>query len=104
MIAISFSPIYEDRVSIFFKNSNLKALGITYEFKDTPSGMDERKCYWIIKYQHSRQVNEILSSLREMKNIMGIDDIEFSYYYNMKEYYTQYTDLYTGQSIPWFKI
>lgn len=104
MIAISFSPIYEDRVSIFLKNSNLKALGITYEFTDTPSCMEERKCYWIFKYQHSRQVNTILSSLLELKSIMGVDDMEFSYYYNMKEYYTQCNDAYGGGSIPWFKI
>lgn len=104
MIAIKFSPIYEDRVSIFLKNSNLKILGITYDFKDAPSGIDERACFWIFKYNHSRQVNVILSKLRELKDIMGVEDLEFSYCYNEKEYYTQYSVDYGCITICWFKI
>lgn len=101
MIAIKFSPIYEDRVSIFLKNTNLKDLGVTWYFKEEPYSLDKKYCFWIIDYKNSRHVNTILSSLREMKEIMGIDDLEFSYCYNEKEYYSQYCD---GGLIPWFKV
>lgn len=102
MIAIQFSPIYEDRVSIYLKNSNLKQLDVTYEFKDTPSGANERNCFWILKYQHSKQVNIILSELVEMKSIMGVENLKFSYCYNEKEFYCQYSE--NGGSINWFDV
>jgi len=102
MIAIQFSPKFEDRVSIFLKNLGLKIIGVTYDFKDTPSGCDDKKCFWVFKYQHAKQVNAILSELVEMKSIMGIDDLEFSHCYNEKEFYCQYSEY--GRSIEWFKV
>lgn len=102
MIAIKFSPIYEDRVSIYLKNTNLKSLGITYDFKDTPSGEEERNCYWLFNYQHPKQVNSILFALKELKSIMGVDNLEFSHCYNEKEFYCQYSDLMAP--VSWFKV
>nr|WP_315173636.1 hypothetical protein [uncultured Flavobacterium sp.] len=104
MIAIQFSPIYEDRVSIYLKNSNLKTLGITYYFKDAPYGIEERNCFWLFTYKHSKQVNVILSALKELKEIMGVENLTFSYCYNEKEYYTQQPEIYGGPSICWFKV
>jgi hypothetical protein len=103
MIAIKFSPIYEDRVSIYLKNSRVKERGITYDFKESPGLEDEKKCFWLFDYKHSKQVNLILSELKELKEIMGIQDLEFSYCHNEKEFYTQYSD-YSYTSVSWFKI
>lgn len=103
MIAIKFSPVYEDRVSIYLKNSKLKASGVTYDFKDTPSGQDDKQAYWLFNYRHSKQVNLILSELKELKLIMGVQDLEFSYCYNEKEFYTQYSE-HNYTLINWFKI
>jgi len=102
MIAIQFSPVYEDRVSIYLKQSGLKNIGVTYEFRDTPGQENERNCFWVFKYDHSKQVNPILSSLKEMKSIMGIDDLKFCHCYNDKEYYNQYSAIHG--SIPWFNL
>ena len=101
MIAIRFSPIYEDRVSIYLKSSNIKIYGITYDFTDTPGIENDRNCYWLFKYQHAKHVNLLLSLLKEMKSVMGIDDLEFSYCYNEKEFYLQYSEEYL---ISWFKV
>lgn len=103
MIAIKFSPIYEDRISIYLKNSKLKASGVTYDFKDTPSEQDDKQCYWLFYYLHSKQVNLILSELKELKLIMGVQDLEFSYCYNEKEFYTQYSE-HNYTPVNWFKI
>jgi len=102
MIAIKFSPKYEDRVGIFLKQSKLKNNDITYNFKDTPSGEHDFLCYWLFTYNHSKQVNIVLNALKEMKSLMGVDDLEFQYCHNEKEFYCQY-DHKMG-SIPWFKI
>lgn len=102
MIAISFSPIYEDRVSIYLKNSNIKKHGVTYDYKETPQGLDESKCYWLFDYKHGKLVNALLSELVDMKHIMGIDDLEFSYVNQEKEFYTQYTNQFG--SVKWFKV
>lgn len=102
MIAIKFSPIYEDRVSIYFKNSNLKQIGITYDFKDAPSGEEERNCFWLFKYNHAKQVASILYALKELKSIMGVEDLEFSHCYNEKEFYCQYSQYMTP--VSWFKV
>mgnify|MGYP006434785257 CR=1 FL=1 len=103
MIAIKFSPKYEDRVSIFLKNTKLKIHGIEWDFKETPGIEDKHLCYWLIDYKRAIFVNTVLSTLREMKNIMGIEDLEFQYCYNLKEFYTQSNE-YTGFSNEWFKV
>lgn len=102
MIAIQFSPIYEDRVSIYLKNSNLKSIGITYDFKDAPSGENERNCFWLFKYQHSKQVNSILYALKDLKLIMGVEDLQFSHCCNEKEFYCQFSEYMTP--VNWFKV
>lgn len=102
MIAIKFSPKFEDRVGIFLKNTNLKALGITYDFKETPSGEPEYLCYWLFKYHDRKSVNTILRTLIEMKEIMGVDGLEFSYCESEKEFYCQYSD--NEGSVPWFIV
>lgn len=102
MIAIQFSPVYEDRVSIYLKQSNLKSFGITYDFKDAPTAQEEKKCFWVFKYSHPKQVALILYALKEMKEIMGIDGLQFSHCYNEKEYYCQYSQY--NVPVIWFKI
>ena len=103
MIAIKFSPKYEDRVSLFLRNSNLKKHGITWDFKDVPSGQENHLCYWLIDYKHSKLVNTVLSELKEMKQIMGVHDLQFQYCYGEKEFYTQYNEI--GQrSLIWFVV
>ena len=103
MIAIKFSPKYEDRVGIFLRTQEkLKTLGITHKFKDTPSGEHDFLCYWLFEYMHSKHLNVILNTLKELKSIMGVDDLEFQYCHNEKEFYCQYNESYG--SIPWFKI
>lgn len=101
MISIKFSPKYEDRVSIFLKNSALKNQGITYDFKETPQGEYDFMCYWLFDYPTGKSVNTILRDLVEMKNIMGVDDLQLQYVHSEKEFYTQYNE---GGSIPWFKV
>lgn len=103
MIAIKFSPKYEDRVSIFLRNEQkLKTYGINYTFKDTPSGEHDFLCYWLFEYFHSKQVNVILSALKDLKSIMGVEDLEFQYCHNEKEFYCQYDN--NLDSIHWFKV
>lgn len=102
MIAIKFNPIYEDRVSIYLKNSNLKQIGVTYDFKENPSGEDDKYCFWLFKFQHPKQVNSILYTLKELKCIMGVDNLEFSHCYNEKEFYCQYSQY--EVPVSWFKI
>jgi hypothetical protein len=101
MIAIKFHPQYEDRISLFFKSIDFNAKNISVKFTDTPLGLDEGKCYWIIKYYTANQVNYILNNLIEMKSVMGVEDLKFSFAKNESEYYTQYS---CGQSIPWFNL
>ena len=104
MIAIKFSPKYEDRVSIYLKNSNLKNIGVTWDFKETPSVIENNHlCYWLIDYKDSKIVNLLLSELKEMKEIMGIHDLYFQYCYSDKEFYCQYNSL-SNRTIEWFKI
>ncbi len=103
MISIKFSPKYEDRVSIFLKNAtHLKDLGITYDFKETPQGENDYLCYWLFDYRTSVQVNSLLIALTDLKEIMGIDDLEFQYIHNEKDFYTQSNKC--GRVIPWFKV
>lgn len=102
MIAIAFEPKYEDRVSLFFKHIDLKEKGIDYDFKESPNDLEPNLAYWLIKPRHNKHINYILSSLREMKSIMGIENIEFSYCSSDKEFYTQYNIGYG--LIPWFKV
>lgn len=103
MIAISFNQKYEDRVSIFFKNSRLRQIGIEYSFEEEPSNIDQtKKAYWLIKPMHNKQINIVLSTLKELKIIMGIDDLQFCYCYSKKEYFSQYSPD-TG-IIPWFEV
>jgi hypothetical protein len=103
MIAIKFSPQYEDRVGIYLKNSNLKSLGVKWNFKETPGIDAEHQCFWLIEYKHSKLVNTVLSELKEMKQIMGVLDLQFQYCYSEKEFYTQYST--TGnRCINWFAI
>lgn len=104
MIAIRFSPIYEDRVSIFLKQSRLKNLGIEYKYEDSPFvfGHEERLCYWIIEPKHNSQINLVFSELIEMKSTMGIENIEFQYADSMKEYFTQANR--NSCSLHWFKV
>jgi len=103
MIAIKFSPKYEDRVSLFLRNSNLKRHGITWDFKDVPSGQENHLCYWLIDYKHSKLVNTVLSELKEMKQIMGVHDLQFQYCHSQKEFYTQ-TNSSSMRSINWFEV
>lgn len=101
MIAIKFSPIYEDRISIYLKNSEIKNSGITYDFKDCPLNQDQRLCYWLFTIPHNKLNNKLMSHLVEMKQIMGIHDLQFCYCYNEKEFYAQYSEY---GSIIWFHI
>ena len=103
MIAIKFSPKYEDRVNIYLRNSNLKIHGIEWDFKEPPGIDDQNHCYWLIDYKRPRLVNTTLSALREMQKIMGVEDLYFQYCYDLKEFYTQ-TNKYTGFCIEWFKV
>jgi len=103
MIAIKFSPQYEDRVGIYLKNSNLKSLGVEWDFKETPDVDFENQCFWLIDYKHPKLVNTILSELREMKQIMGVLDLQFQYCYSEKEYYTQYSTI-GDRCINWFVV
>lgn len=102
MIAIKFSPKFEDRVSIFLKNANLKDTGVTYNFKDNPDGEFEYLCYWLFEYPTSKHVNNLLITLKDMKDIMGVDDLEFQYIHSEKEFFTQVSSF--CRSIPWFKV
>ena len=103
MITIKFSPKFEDRVSIFLKNAvHLKSHGIEYNFKETPQGEFDYLCYWLFDYPTGKQVNIILRALVEMKEIMGVDDLQFQYVHSEKEFYTQITQF--EGSIPWFKL
>lgn len=103
MIAIKFNAIYEDRVSIYFKTLNLKEKGIEYGFEESPSDFEDRfSAYWLIEPRHNKQINIILSALKELKNIMGVEDLMFCYCFSKKEFFTQYT-LEAGL-IPWFNI
>jgi hypothetical protein len=102
MIAIKFSSIYEDRVNLYLKATNLKEKGVTYNFYDTPSGQEEKLCYWMFDYRNAKQVNLILTNLIELKAIMGIHDLEFCYCNGLKEFYCQYSNDYGN--IPWFKV
>ena len=101
MIAIKFSPKYEDRVNIYLKNSGLKNYGVEWNFKDVPLIEDIHLCYWVFKYNHPKVVNNILSNLREMRQIMGVEDLYFQYCYSDKEFFTQQNN---GSSIEWFKV
>lgn len=101
MIAIKFHQKYEDRINLFFKSIDLNSKHISVQFTDTPLGLDTVKCYWIIKYHTANQVNYILNNLIEMKSVMGVEDLQFSFAKNEAEYYTQYS---CGQSIPWFNL
>lgn len=102
MIVISFSAKYEDRVSIYLKNTAFKEEGIQFSFEEHPEGSNNSKCCWILKPRFNKDINYILSSLREMKMIMGVDDLEFSYCSSLKEFFTQYNSRYG--SVPWFKV
>lgn len=102
MIAIAFEPKYEDRISLYFKHIELKNKGIDYDFKESPSDLDQNLAYWLIKPRHNKHINYILSSLKEMKSIMGIEEILFSYCSSEKEFYTQYNIDYV--LTPWFKV
>lgn len=102
MIAISFSPIYEDRVSMFLKHSNFTKMGIDFSFEEEPGNLSKDRCYWLIKPKLNKHINYIFSLLREMKNIMGVEDLEFCYCSSMKEYFNQYNPL--CGSINWFRI
>lgn len=104
MIAIRFSPIYEDRVSIYLKNSKLKEVGVEYKFEDSPSVQcdEARLCYWIIKPLRNEQINLVFSILDDMKSIMGIEKLEFQYCCSMREYFLQYNNKYG--SIRWFEV
>ena len=102
MIAIAFEPKYEDRVSLFFKHIDLKGKGIEFDFMESPDNLDYSLAYWLIKPMHNKHINYVLSSLREMKSIMGIEDLTFSYCSSVKEFYTQYN---IGYGLtPWFKV
>lgn len=103
MIAIKFSPKFEDRVSIFLKNSKIKDLGVSYDFKETPNAEPEYFCYWLFDYNHRKHVNLILSTFQEMISIMGVDDLQFQYVSSEKEFYVQYQTEYHS-SIPWCKL
>lgn len=102
MIAIAFESKYEDRVSLFFRHIDLKNKGIEYDFMDSPSDLEPTLAYWIIKPRHNKHINYILSSLKEMKSIMGIDGLTFSYCSSVKEFYTQY-NIEHGLT-PWFEV
>ena len=103
MIAIRFKPCFEDRVNIYLKQSRIKKLQIEYSFEETPSvfGDENRLAYWILKPRHNRQINIILSELKNVKSIMGVEDLQFQYVNSMKEYYNQFAD---DNIINWFDI
>ena len=101
MIAIKFSPKYEDRVSIYLKNSVLKQSGVEYKFTDTPTGEEKNMCYWLFTIPSNKLITLVLNSLVEMKEIMGVDDLKFSYCYNELEFYTQCSEY---GSTKWFNI
>ena len=102
MIAIKFPPMFEDRVSIYLKATNLKDFGITYDFKDTPGLENDTMCYWLFDYKHAKHVNLILKELIELRDIMGVTNLQFQYCYNEKEFYTQYSMNFGN--IPWFRV
>ena len=103
MIAIRFNPKFEDRVSIFFRQSK-EFKRIEYSFEEDPFvfGSEKELCYWILKPIDNKQINAILSELKDMKCIMGIEDLMFSYCFSMKEYFRQYDD--QSRNIPWFDV
>lgn len=105
MIAIRFSPHFEDRVSVFFKTLKWDKLGISYKYNTPPTNYDE-KAYWIIEYKHAKTINVIMNDLVELKNIMGVNDIEFQYCHNIMEYYQQTVNIKGLQLYQnnWFKI
>lgn len=104
MIAIRFSPIYEDRVSVYLKHIKLRELGVEYNFEDIPSVQcnEDKLCYWILKPLRNEQINLVFSILDEMKSIMGIEKLEFQYCCSMREYFLQYNNKYG--SLRWFKV
>lgn len=104
MIVISFSPFYEDRVSLMFREHKRQNPNFKYDFIETPFGKEEEhKAYWVIQLQHTKQTNQVLGLLKDSKNILGIHDLEFSYAYDKKELYSQ-TDSISARTINWFKI
>jgi hypothetical protein len=104
MIVIKFSVRYEDRVNLYLKSSILKKHGITWDFKENPTVVDfQNQCYWLIDYKHSKLVNTVLSELKEMKQIMGVHDLQFQYCHSQKEFYTQ-TNSSSMRSINWFEV
>jgi hypothetical protein len=103
MIAIKFSPQYEDRVGLFWKHSDLKNLGVEWNLVDLPFVDFEKQCLWLFEYKHPNFVNTILSNLEQMKVIMGVPDLQFQYCYNRKEFETQLSER-EGRNINWFAI
>jgi hypothetical protein len=87
---------------MYFKCTNFESNFIKVKYIEEPLGHPKNTAYWQIDYGHHSKINYILSHLIELKAIMGLCELEFSYYTSQKEYYTQ-TDK-EGYLINWLKI
>ena len=103
MIVISFPSKYEDRVSLMFREHKRNNPSFQYDQVEPPHGMNERSAYWKIEIRHNRLINSVLSLLRDAKEILGVEEFEFSYAHNDKELYSQ-CESHTMRAIQWFKI
>jgi len=93
MIVIKFNAKYEDRVSIYLSHSQLRCKGIDIDYiEETPNKCDEKLAYWKFSDYRLNQINIILNALKDLKDTMGVDDLCFSFAYNEKELYTQFSN------------
>lgn len=104
MIVISFPAIYEDRVSLMFReHKRNNDFWFKYDQVEPPHGMNERDVYWKIEIKNNIYINPTFSLLRDAKEILGVEDLLFSYAHSEKELYSQ-CESKSMRAIQWFRI